>query len=463
LVAARVLRFEGRWRWALWLIIGVGLAIRLGAVLSRPHLVAAGDPGEYWGQANLLAQGKGFIEPVVYAGSHHRHVAQTAKLPPLYTMLLALCSLVGFKSFLAHRVWSAILGATAMPLAALVGRDLSGRRAGLIAAAAVAVYPNLWIPDMLGMSETITPVLVLLVLWAAYRMWRQPGWRAAILLGVAIGFAALGRDELLLLAPVVLLPLALGPTEGWRRRPWADWRPRLLRLVAGLLATAAVIAPWVGYNLSRFHDPVFISDRFGATLADANCNASWHGPLAGYWKLTCGDAAVAGVHGDESVQDAAAQRVGLRYLGDHLGGLPRVEWERLGRTFGFYRPFEQINLDVFLEGRPKLWAWVGLGMYYALLPLAVAGAVLLRRRRIIIFPLISVGVVPVAATLVTYGQTRFRVPLEPVLILLAAVTVDALIGRWRSEATATRTGASDGAATPEAHPPGAGGHLQPAG
>ena len=390
-------------------------------------------------------------------------MAQTAKLPPLYTMLLALCSLVGFKSFLAHRIWSAIIGATAVPLAALLGRDLAGRRVGLIAAAGVAVYPNIWMPDMLGMSETITPVLALLVLWAAYRMWRRPGWSSAVLLGVAVGFAALGRDELLLLAPLVLLPLALGPARGWRQRSWAEWRPRLGRLVAGLLATVVVIGPWVGYNLSRFQDPVFITDRFGVALAASNCDPSWYGNGAGYWQLSCSAGAVANVHGDESVQDAAARRVALRYIDRHIGGLPLVEWERLGRTFGFYRPAQQIQLDVFIEGHPEVWAWVGLGLYYALLPLAVAGGVLLRRRRVIVFPLVAVAVVPIAATLLTYGNTRFRAPLEPVLVVLAAVAVDAVISRWRGEVTADRPRSEDGGATAAAHPSGAGERLQPAG
>ena len=32
-----------------------------------------------------------------------------------------------------------------------------------------------------------------------------------------------------------------------------------------------VIAPWAGYNLSRFHQPVTLSTGFGLTLSSANC------------------------------------------------------------------------------------------------------------------------------------------------------------------------------------------------
>jgi 4-amino-4-deoxy-L-arabinose transferase-like glycosyltransferase len=411
------------WRGQVAAVVALGLAIRLAAVLARPHLVAGGDAAEYLGQANLLAEGKGFIEPLIYAATHQ--AVQTAKLPPLYIMVLSLCSLAGFKGFLAHRVWSAIIGASAVGLAAVVGKELAGPRVGLLAALLVAVDPNLWINDSLGMSETLTPVLVLLVLWAAYRMRRRPGLASAAWLGAAIGLAALGRDELILLALFILVPLVLGAPS----RPWPE---RLRILAAGALACAVVVGPWIGYNMTRFTDRVFITDRFGATLAVANCDPAWRGPLAGYWSFNCALAAERGATGDESVRDAAAGRVATRYIANHLGGLPKVELERLGRTFGVYEPIQQIRLDVYVESHPEFWAFVGLGLYYALVPPSVVGVVLLRRRGVIVYPLLAVGADVVVAVLVTYGQTRFRAPLEPVLALLAAVAVDGLLTKWGS-------------------------------
>jgi 4-amino-4-deoxy-L-arabinose transferase-like glycosyltransferase len=434
---------ERAWRWLVVGVVVLGLAIRLAAVLARPHVLPGGDAAEYLGQANLLAEGKGFIEPLIYGATHH--VVQTAKLPPLYIMLLSLCSLVGFKSFLAHRIWSAVIGASAVGLAALVGRDLAGRRVGLLAALLVAVYPNLWISDALGMSETLSPVLVLLVLWAAYRMRRRPTVGSAAWLGAAIGLAALGRDELILLAPLVLLPLAIGIAG-------RTWEQRLRLLAAGAVACLGLVGPWVGYNLTRFTHPVLITDRFGAALATANCDPAWHGTFAGYWSIGCVRAAVAGVKGDESVQDAAGQRQGLRYIRDHAGGLPAVELERLGRTFGLYRPIQQIQLDSFVEGRPRFWAFAGLGMYYALAALSIAGAVMLRRRGTIVYPLLAVGVDVVIAVLVTYGQTRFRATFDVVLVLLAAVAIDGFVqaGRDRARPPGRRTSAASARKVPNA-------------
>ena len=134
---------------------------------------------------------------------------QIANWPPLFVVVLAASSVIGFKSFFAHRVWCCIIGAGAVTLCGMSGRAVAGRRAGLIAAFLVAVYPNIWMSDELALSETLTPVLVALVVLCAYRFWSRPGMRRMLLLGAVIGVAMLGRDELATLVPFIMLPLAL--------------------------------------------------------------------------------------------------------------------------------------------------------------------------------------------------------------------------------------------------------------
>lgn len=400
------------WRALLLGAFALGVAVRLASVLARPHLLAGGDPAEYVGQANLLVEGKGWIEPLLYARTGA--AMQTAKLPPLFTLVMAVCSLAGFKSFFAHRVWSAAVGSLAVPVSAWLGREVAGRKVGLLSSFGVALYPNLWMSDGLVMSETISPIMAMLVLWAGYRMWRQPNSRRAAVLGLAVGLAALARDELILLAAFVLLPLALGTG----RRATAE---RLRLAGVGAAGVVLVLAPWVGFNISRFSHPVLITDRFGVTVAAANCGPAWHGTLRAYWSMGCADRAAAGVTGDESAVDPVALRRGLRYVSAHLGGLPVLELDRLGRTFGFYRPLNQLQLDRFVEGRPAIWTLVGLVCFYLLVPGAVCGAVILRRRGVPVFPLVAVVADIVVAVLLTYGQTRFRAPLEPLLVILASV------------------------------------------
>jgi 4-amino-4-deoxy-L-arabinose transferase-like glycosyltransferase len=404
-------------RWWAWLsaITLLGFGIRLATVLGRPDRRPGGDAYYFHNAANLLVGGHGFIDPWHY-NLHPHQIIQTADWPPLFVFVLAATSVVGLKSFFAHRLWCCVIGAAAVTVCGLTGREIAGRRAGLIAAFFVAVYPNIWMSDELALSETLSPLLVALVLLCAYRFWKRPGMRRVLVLGAVLGVAMLGRDELALLVPFILLPLAL--------LAWLPWRTRLALAGVGTLTALTVVAPWVGYNMSRFQKPTFISSGLGITLASANCDQTWSGYFEGYWSLQCSLRTPLDKHADKSVQSAEAESYALHYVRTHEDRLVRVELARLGRAFGAFHPMSQVELDYYVETRPYHWALVGLGMYYALLPLALGGTVVLLRRRIPVFPLWAIGVDVAATVLISFGQTRYRTTFEVTLVLLAAVLLD---------------------------------------
>jgi len=465
-------------RWWVWLgaITLMGFGIRLATVLGRPDRKPGGDAYYFHNAANLLVSGHGFIDPWHYNALEHS-VVQTADWPPLFVFVLAATSVVGLKSFFAHRVWCCVIGAAAVTVGGLTGREIAGRRAGLIAAFLVAVYPNIWMSDELALSETLTPLLVAGVLLCAYRFWKRPSTGSVLALGAVMGLAALGRDELALLLPLILFPLALAARLRWRRR--------LALLGLGTLTALTVVAPWVGYNMSRFTKPTFISSGLGITLASANCDVTWSGTFEGYWSLTCSLHAPVNPHADKSVQSAQAQTDALRYIRAHENRLLPVELARLGRAFGAFHPAMQVWLDYYVETRPYHWALVGLGMYYGLVALSVGGLVVLRRRRVPVFPLVAVGIDVAATVLVSFGQTRYRTAFEVSLVLLGAVQLDWLWGRLRRTGSPpdvvlgrrhpADTGAPRGAApdatspsgssvdraTPDDHPPAVTGPLTP--
>ena len=64
----------------------------------------------------------------------------------------------------------------------LAGREIAGRRVGLIAALLTAIYPNIWLNDELASSEALSPLCVALIFWTTYRFWKKPtGWNVAAL------------------------------------------------------------------------------------------------------------------------------------------------------------------------------------------------------------------------------------------------------------------------------------------
>ncbi|MGH9208436.1 MAG: glycosyltransferase family 39 protein, partial [Acidimicrobiales bacterium] len=191
-------------------LCAVGLGIRLAyALVFRPHLTLWGDPLYYHRAANLLVTGHGFINPVAYTIDPHHRVVQGADFPPLFSVVLAGASLVGFKSVFAHQIWCAIIGTATVAVVALAGREVAGRRAGLIAALVAAAYPNFWINDGLIHAETLSLFLVALSVLVAYRLWRRPRILTAGVLGAVLALAILTRDEEALLVPLVLVPLTL--------------------------------------------------------------------------------------------------------------------------------------------------------------------------------------------------------------------------------------------------------------
>ncbi|MHB1444266.1 MAG: hypothetical protein ACYCTI_04390 [Acidimicrobiales bacterium] len=414
--------------WLAWVGLDtlVALAVRIATVIGRPNRTPGGDPFSYHFGANLLAEGFGFINPWLYYG-HNLHLHyQSAEYPPLFMGLLAISSLVGFKSFFAHRIWSCVIGAAGVPVAAYLGRDVmgggrQGRRVGILVGLIVALYPNIWMSNEQVMSETLDPLVVGLVLLAAYRFWGRPRvWKAAAF-GAAVGVAALGRDELSLLT-LMALPLMLGARA-------LSWRARWGCLGLAAAAFWVVVGPWVGFNMARFDKPVFISTGLGNTLASADCATTFSGSKAGYWSLACALAAPHNQYQDASVTSAEAEAYAMRFIRAHVSELPRVIFDREGRTFAFWNPTLQIRQDASVETRPFHWAEVGLYSYYALLVLSIPAVIALRRRRIPIYPLLFVLADVVIAVAITLGQTRYRSPFELCLALTGAIGFE-LIGAF---------------------------------
>lgn len=416
-------------RWWLALVgldTAIALAVRIATVLGRPHRSLGGDPLTYHYGANLLASGLGFIDPWLYYG-HNLHLHfQSAEYPPGYMVMLALSSLVGYKSFFAHRIFSCVIGAAGVPVAAYLGRevmgnDRRGRRVGVLFGLIVALYPNIWLSNEQLMTETVDPLVVGLVLIAAYRFWRRPRVAPAVALGAAIGVAALCRDELSLLT-LMVVPLALGARS-------IPWRARIGRIGVAALAFGLVVGPWVGYNLARFEKPVFISTGLGNTLASADCAETFSGSKAGYWSLSCALTAPHYQYQDASVTSSQAQAYAMRFIRAHESQLPKVVFYREGRTFAFWNPTLQIRQDSTVETRPFHWAEIGLWSYYGLLVLSLPAVVVLRRRGIPIYPLLFVLGDVVFSVALTLGQTRYRSPFEVCLALTGAIGIDA-VGSW---------------------------------
>jgi 4-amino-4-deoxy-L-arabinose transferase-like glycosyltransferase len=389
----------------------------------------------FWYDFQAAALSGGHFFPVVLG------TAPDAAHPPLTSLVLVPSTWVFglHPGETAQRLTMAVLGAGVVAAVGVLGRTVAGPRAGLLSAALSALYPNMWMPSGIVMSETPAMLVVTLTVLAAYRMGRDPSWGNAALVGMGCGADMLTRAESVLLVPLLLLPATLGRARSWRRA--------VALAGAGVLSAGIVIGPWVGRNLVSFRDTTFLSTGAGAVVAGANCPVTYSGAALGSWSPTC--AAAVKSPGDQSVASAQAFDAALHYARHHLGRVPVVLLARAGRVWDLYAPIRTVELEA-NEGRPTWASLAGLAVYYALVPLAVVGGLALRRRRIRQWPLLVPAVMVTLVALAAYGDMRLRAEFEPSLVVLAATGVLAL-GRVPMAPLAPRTGRPAAAG---AEPPG---------
>jgi 4-amino-4-deoxy-L-arabinose transferase-like glycosyltransferase len=410
--------------WRILLLIALAaLALRVAYVaFAKTNQPIHGDQLFYNAEANRLARGDGFLEPfdpqALSRGVIREGKGPAADHPPLTVIVLAPVSFVTSQALIPQRVTMSVLGTAAVVVIGSLARRLAGDGAGWIAAGIAAIYPNLWVNDGLIMSETLATLVVALALVYAYRLIREPNIWNALIVGALCGLGALARAELVLLVPLLAVPAALVARSVASAQRW-----KLAGV--GVLAAAVLIAPWVGYNLARFDEPTYLSTNDGIALLGSNCDSVYFGDGIGLTDLKC---LGPNPRGDQSVDSKIYRDRAFDYIRDHKKRALLVAFARVGRTWSLFRPWDMVSYNKG-EGREGWVTTLGLIAYYPLLVAAVAGWVVMRRRRRRSWPLLVPVMIVTIASAATYGQTRFRVPAEPTLVVLASAAIAAVVAR----------------------------------
>lgn len=396
-------------------VAGAGVVVRVVYLLTIARDVTGiGDWHFYHRQANLIAQGLGFVDPFQLDLGND---GPSAGHPPLYPLALAGLSALGADSTLWHRALGLPLGALTIVLVGLLARRLGGDRAGLLAAAIAAAYPVFVAVDGALMSETLYSPLVAGVLLCALVSVRAPSALLAVCTGALIGLAALTRSEALLLVPLLAIPVALAAPAR-----------RLALAAAATAACALVVAPWTLRNAAAFDRLVPVSTNDATVIAGANCDLTYRGHDLGAWNIRCISPRR---HRDEARQAEVWRQEGVAYARDHPARLPVVAAVRLLRVWDLWQPRRQVE---FAEGRHRRVQQAGIAVYFLLSALAVAGLAALRRtgRRRELLVLLAPAAVVCVTAVTGYGVTRLRHAVEVPLVVLAALGLLAVADRLRA-------------------------------
>jgi 4-amino-4-deoxy-L-arabinose transferase-like glycosyltransferase len=419
------------------LLVGVlALVVRVAYVLIvKRHDELIADEKYYYYQSRWLAEGWGFV---VAPGSH----VPSALHPPLPSILIAPAIWISSgMGILAARLWCAFVGAIAVVVVGFAGREVMSERVGIVAALLAAVYPGIWMNDGIVMAEPFAVLGTALLILMVYRFLRRPTWGGAFLMGLLLGLTMLTRGELMLLVFFLVIPAVIAKRA-------AGWRTTAVRLVVAGCGALLVVGPWVAWNLTRFEEPLYISANLGGVICGANNPTAYYGDEAGMWILN--GCPLPKRAPDQSVLDHYFQDRGVQYMEDHTGRLPVVMVKRVLRTWEVYKPSQMVEF-LWTEGRPRGLSWASLVCLAVLSPFVVLGGVVLWRRRRTMWPLVSMLAFVTFSGAIFGGNPRYRVTGEVAIVLLAAVSIEALASReWPGRRSST-SGDDDG--TPPAIEP----------
>ncbi len=362
---------------------------------------------------------------------------------PLYPYLLAVLRALACGP-LAVRLVQFLLGtATALLISSLATR-LCGRRAGLLAGLAAALYG----PFIFFESRLLAPSLILFLnvagLFALDRARASTALAPRALAGFLFGLATLTRPD----ASLVALVLGLGLFIAERRRPGAWRRAATFLGVAFLVTLTATVRNWV---VAR--DLVWVSANGGINFYLGN-NARADETIGirpgREWQRLV----------ETPHREAGLTRASDRSRYFYAQALRYVREEPLAyalligkKTARFLAGYEiRRNEDAYELRRESwlmrllLWRAGPFGFPFGIVsPLAILGAILLwprRRDLLLIYLYAAAYALAVVAFFVT---ARYRLPAVPAFLILAAGAVDWVLARRHMPAVVPRFVLSAGA------------------
>ena len=337
----------------------------------------------------------------------------TAWVSPLYPLMLAgIFKLFGAYSLAAAKamlVANCLFQAASAGLLYLLGVRFGGRSVGLVAACIFLVNPNGWQFLAWAWPSQLFAFLLLLHFYSLL----FPIYRSAGLVGATFALALMADGAAIAVAPVTLAHLYFGNSANPANPTSATDANRVRRrsLAAALICFAIVVAPWTIRNAQQFGSINPLRGNVGVNLWVGNYpganDESFHGLAPSPWHDAAeGKKFVAlGERGyDRMARDRALAEIVARPGRFVVNSLTRFSGFWLGEWWAGYQHI----------------AWFySLGLI-ALTALALRGAIRARK--------LGTGALLAAVLLfggpyylTVHGHGRYRVPIEPLMCLLAAL------------------------------------------
>ena len=394
-------------------ILLVAVLVRLPAALYMGDQIAVlpgiHDQVSYDALARSLLAGRGYSFPANWYPftPANTPTAHWSFIYPLY--LAGVYAVTGDHPLAARLVQGAVGGALISFLVYLIGRRVVNESAGLIGAGLAAVYGYFIYYSVALMTETFFIVLVLVSLYLCLELRERttlPRWLG---LGLALGLAALLRQTILLVVPVLL---------GWLLWEQRRARIRVWHFAIPVGVILLLIAPWTLRNYREYRQFLLLNSNAGYALYASN-----NPNLGTDWR---NDRVVVPVPADlagqnEAQLDRALRQRGIEFI---LADPERYLRLTLDKTLEYFR-FWPSSASSLISNLNRVLSF---GLY---LPFMLAGLCLSFSRWRSFVALYLLMVTHTAIYLLSWPSPRYRLPVDAVLIVFAGLALFELAKRSR--------------------------------
>jgi 4-amino-4-deoxy-L-arabinose transferase-like glycosyltransferase len=412
----------------LWMTIIAAIALRVFAAAYMgdqvtPH-PGTYDQVSYHHLALRVLAGYGFTFdtawwPITPAGE------PTAHWSYLYTgYLVSVYLLFGAHPIIARLIQAVIVGLLHPLLTYLIGRRLAGEPVGLVAAGLSAIYAYFVYYAATLMTESFYITAILAAFYLTLHLREAAGRQRTILavgLGLALGIAVLLRQLFLLFVPLLLL--------WWWATDYLRYRQLPLRLTGiVLLLVALLILPFTAHNYARFNQFVLLNTNAGFAFFWANhpIHGTHFEPILPPEMGSYQDLIPPELRDlDEAALDRALLQRGLGFVIEEPGRYMLLSLSRIPAYYMFWPSAASGMLS-------NVSRVASFGLLW---PFMVAGTIIIvarQRRRLLIHPaslLLLFAVVYTAIHLLSWALIRYRLPVDAVLLVFAAIAVTEA-ARW---------------------------------
>ena len=409
----------GRARFALIAIVLVAFVVRLGAVAATPDYIPTGDPADYDRLAIALATtGELGTTTIAQPGG------PSALRPPLYPVVLAATYEATGARWTAARLLGCLLGALTVLLVVVLAERTFTRPVAVWAGGLAAIYPPLvWLSAGLSAENLFIP-LVLASMLALSGFARTGTIKAAAAAGLLIGLATLTRSNGLVLLLAGLLAAATVAHAG---------RSDRLRAALALVAACCVaLLPWTVRNAVAFDRFLPLGTQSGYTIAGMyNPDAARRDRFEAIWRTPQDVERYSGAFRrlgvDEADLDRDMRSRGLDFAAEHPGYVLRaatfnaLRMFDLGPNHQFTRATSYREMGVPAALVPGMTTWLHLTVVAAL----VGAGLVVRRRVPVPAWLLATPALLLLSVLFVTGSPRYRIPLDPFILLFASVALSA--------------------------------------